>query len=118
MHRIEKRVAAAHLDDRAVIGREGHMEQGRQRIDKWLWFARVLKSRARAARLVMDGHVRLNGQRIIVPSRLVSAGDVLTIALERDVRVLRVVAPGERRGPFREACLLFEDLGAQPAAGI
>jgi ribosome-associated heat shock protein Hsp15 len=81
-----------------------------QRVDKWLWFARVVKSRTLAARLVEDGHVRLNGKRIEVPARSVGPGDVLTIALERQVRVLKVLGPGERRGPFIEARLLYEDM--------
>ena len=91
------------------------MERGRQRLDKWLWFARVVKSRSLAARLIADGHVRVNGQRSTVPARPVNVDDVVTVALERQVRVLRVVAPGERRGPFVEARLLFEDLGEAPA---
>ena len=83
---------------------------GRQRLDKWLWFARVVKSRSLAARLVAEGHVRVNGTRSDNPAKLVRSGDVLTIALERRVRVLRVAAPGLRRGPFEEARTLFAEL--------
>lgn len=82
----------------------------RQRLDKWLWFARVAKTRSLAARLIAEGHVRLNSRRIETPAKAVSPGDVLTIALEREVRVLRVVAPGTRRGGFSEARLLFDEL--------
>ena len=82
----------------------------RQRLDKWLWFARVVKTRTLAARLVTEGHVRINGLRQDTASKQVSPGDVLTISLERHVRVLKVVAAGDRRGPFEEARLLFEDL--------
>jgi ribosome-associated heat shock protein Hsp15 len=82
----------------------------RQRLDKWLWFARVVKTRTLAARLVTDGHIRLNGRRIETPAYPVAAGDVLTIALERQVRILRVVAPGQRRESFPEAKLLFDEL--------
>jgi ribosome-associated heat shock protein Hsp15 len=88
----------------------GGVERGKQRIDKWLWFARVVKSRTGATRLVEDGHVRLNGARITVAAHALKAGDVLTIALDRQVRVLRVVGTGDRRGPFTEAKLLFDDL--------
>jgi ribosome-associated heat shock protein Hsp15 len=63
-----------------------------------------------AARLVAEGHVRLNGKRIEVPARVIGPGDVLTIALERQVRVLKVLGSGERRGPFAQAKLLYEDL--------
>jgi ribosome-associated heat shock protein Hsp15 len=84
----------------------------RQRLDKWLWFARVVKTRALAAKLVTAGHVRLNGAHAAGPDKPVRPGDVLTIALERQVRVLRVVAPGERRGPYEEARRLYDDLTA------
>lgn len=86
----------------------------RQRLDKWLWFARVVKTRSLAARLVIEGHVRLNTRRIEAPAKAVVPGDILTIALERQVRVLKVLAPGTRRGAFSEAQHLFEDLSEVP----
>ena len=86
----------------------------RQRADKWLWFARVVKTRALAAKLVSGGHVRLNGRRMDDPGRGLLVGDVLTIALSRDTRVLKIAAFGARRGPASEARLLYEDLS--PAA--
>jgi ribosome-associated heat shock protein Hsp15 len=70
----------------------------------------VVRACGLAARLVAEGHVRLNARRIETPAKVVGPGDVLTIALERQVRVLKVVAPGARRGGFSEASLLFEDL--------
>ena len=88
----------------------------RQRIDKWLCFARVVKTRTRAAGLVESGFVRVNGIRATSPSKMVITGDVLTIALERHVRVLRVKDTAERRGPFSEACLLFEEIGGASSA--
>jgi ribosome-associated heat shock protein Hsp15 len=87
----------------------------RQRLDKWLWFARMVKTRALAAKLVQAGHVRLNGARASGPDKPVRPGDVLTIALERQVRVLRVESPGERRGPYEEARLLYTDLAPADA---
>jgi ribosome-associated heat shock protein Hsp15 len=84
----------------------------KQRLDKWLWFARVVKTRSLAAKLVIEGHVRVNAQRVETPAKPVGPGDVLTIALENRVAVLRIVGIGTRRGPFSEARLLFEDLGA------
>jgi ribosome-associated heat shock protein Hsp15 len=85
----------------------------RQRIDKWLWHARVVRSRSDAAGLVEAGHVRLNGQRALEPSRLVRAGDVVTLALDRSVRVLRVLrveAFSERRGDAIAGRALYRDL--------
>ena len=88
--------------------------QDKQRLDKWLWFARVLKTRSLAAKLVSEGHVRVNSERCDTPAKAIRPGDVLTIALERQVRVLRVLAGGVRRGPFEEAKTLFEDLSPLP----
>jgi ribosome-associated heat shock protein Hsp15 len=84
-----------------------------QRLDKFLWFARVVKTRSLAAKLIGGGFVRVNGQRVEQPAKLVKPGDVLTIALEHQTRVLRVLAPGTRRGPFEEARLLFEELAPE-----
>jgi ribosome-associated heat shock protein Hsp15 len=86
----------------------------RLRVDKWLWHARVVKSRSLAARLVEEGHVRINGIRADGPAKPVKPGDVLTIALERTVRVLEVVALGARRGPATEAATLYDDRSPEP----
>ncbi len=82
----------------------------RQRIDKWLWHARVVKTRADAASLVASGHVRLNGVRETSPGHGVKPGDVLTVALDRTVRVLKVVGFAERRGDAPSARVLYTDL--------
>jgi ribosome-associated heat shock protein Hsp15 len=82
----------------------------RQRLDKWLWHARVVKARSSAAALIEAGHVRLNGARETAPGHAVKAGDVLTIALDRSVRVLKVLAFSERRGNAAAARVLYEDL--------
>jgi ribosome-associated heat shock protein Hsp15 len=82
----------------------------RQRLDKWLWHARVVKARSHAAALVGAGHVRLNGARETAPGHAVKAGDVLTIALDRGVRVLKVLGFSERRGNAAAARVLYEDL--------
>jgi len=82
----------------------------RQRIDKWLWHARIVRSRSAAASLASAGHVRINGGRIDASSRPVKVGDVLTISLDRYVRVLRVLSFAERRGPASATRGLYEDL--------
>lgn len=83
----------------------------RQRIDKWLFFARVVKSRSLAAKLVQAGRVRINREKAEQASRYVKVGDVLTIMLDRRVLVYRVLAAGLRRGPAEEARQLYEDVG-------
>ena len=75
------------------------MLEGRQRLDKWLWFARFAKTRTLAAKLVAEGAVRVNGIRAEAPAKLVGPGDVLTVAAPHVTAVVRVVSPGERRGP-------------------
>ena len=82
----------------------------RQRLDKWLWHARVVKARSSAAALVEAGHIRINGVRERAPGHGVKAGDVLTIGLDHSVRVLKVVAFAERRGDAAAARVLYEDL--------
>ena len=82
----------------------------RQRLDKWLWHARVVKARTSAAALVEAGHVRINGTREKSPGHAVKRDDVLTISLDRAVRVLRVTGFAERRGSAAEARALFADL--------
>jgi ribosome-associated heat shock protein Hsp15 len=82
----------------------------RQRLDKFLWHARVVKARTSAAELVERGYVRINGVRETSPGHAVKPGDVLTIALDRTVRVLKVVAFSERRGDANAARVLYEEL--------
>jgi ribosome-associated heat shock protein Hsp15 len=90
----------------------------RQRIDKWLWHARVVRTRPDAAGLATSGRVRINGQRIDGAGRPVRPGDVITVALDGRVRVLKVAGFLERRGSADAARRLYEDLdaGAAPAA--
>ena len=82
----------------------------RQRLDKWLWHARVVKARTSAAALVESGHVRVNGALEKSPGHAIKIGDVLTIALDRTVRVLKVIAFNERRGDAASARVLYEEL--------
>ena len=82
----------------------------RQRLDKWLWHARVVKARTSAAALIEAGHVRLNGAREKAPGHSVKIGDVLTIGLDRTVRILKVLGFAERRGDASAARLLYSDL--------
>jgi ribosome-associated heat shock protein Hsp15 len=87
----------------------------RQRIDKWLFFARVVKSRSLAAKLAIGGRVRVNRDKIDQASHSVKIGDVLTVTLDRRILVYKVLGTGVRRGPAEEARLLYEDLSPQPA---
>jgi ribosome-associated heat shock protein Hsp15 len=90
--------------------------EDRQRIDKWLWHARVVRTRSAAAALVTSGHVRLNGQRIDAASRPARAGDVVTVALDRTVRIMKVTGFADRRRDADAARVLYEDLTPRAAA--
>ena len=85
----------------------------RQRLDKWLWHARVVKARSSAAALVSGGQVRINGVRETSPGHAIKTGDVLTVALDRTVRVLKVTGFNERRGDAASARVLYEELGTR-----
>lgn len=87
---------------------------GRQRIDKWLFFARVVKSRSLAAKLAQSGRVRVNRDKTDQASHQLKPGDVLTITLDRQVLVYKVVDCGTRRGPAEEARALYEDMSPPP----
>jgi len=82
----------------------------RQRIDRWLWHARLVRTRGAAAALAGSGYVRVNGARINAPGRMIRAGDVITIALDRGVRVLKVISFVDRRGPAPSAAALYQDV--------
>jgi ribosome-associated heat shock protein Hsp15 len=86
----------------------------RQRIDKWLFFTRMVKSRSLAQSHIQSGHVSINGARCAQPSQMVKVGDRVEITLERRGVVLVVRLPGDRRGPYEEARLLYEDLSPPP----
>ena len=83
-------------------------ELDRQRIDRWLWHARLVRTRGAAAALAGAGYIRINGARIDAPGRMVRAGDVITVALDRRVRVLKVRGFVERRGPAVGVAGLYE----------
>lgn len=96
------------------------------RLDKWLWFARFCKTRTLAARLCGDGHVRIDGTPTRKPNATVRPGQVLTFVQRHQVRVIKILALAERRGPATEAQLLYEDLAPptretklpDPAGGV
>lgn len=84
----------------------------RQRIDKWLWFARLVKTRGLAQRLVAAGSVRVNRHRLTKASQTVAPGDIISVLVHDRIRVVRVEQAGHRRGPAPEARLLYTELGA------
>jgi ribosome-associated heat shock protein Hsp15 len=92
------------------------LRDDRQRIDRWLWHSRLVRTRSLAATLAASGHVRVNGERVTAPARAVRVGDVLTVAFPGAVKVVRVRAFAPRRGQASTARDLYVDLSppAQP----
>ncbi len=80
------------------------------RLDKFLWFARVVKTRSLAQTLAEEGHLRLNGRPIERAHAPVRVGDVLSFAVHGRVRVLAVEALPARRGPAAEARALYREI--------
>jgi len=87
------------------------------RLDKWLWQARFFKTRTLAARVVAQGRVRRNAERVVKPALAVGPGDTLTFPQGSRIRVVRIRGLGARRGPAAEAETLYEDL-APPGSGV
>jgi len=86
------------------------MAESRQRLDKWLFFSRAVKSRTLAQKLIESGAVRVNSERTLSTDHRVGAGDVLTMTVHTRLLVWKILDPGQRRGPAPEAALLYEDL--------
>lgn len=82
----------------------------RQRLDRWLVFARAVKSRSLAQKLIEAGAVRVNSDKTLHVDHPVAPGDVLTMSLQSRLLVWKILDPGTRRGPPEEARSLYEDL--------
>jgi ribosome-associated heat shock protein Hsp15 len=88
--------------------------RGRQRLDKWLFFSRAVKSRTLAQKFVESGALRVNSERTLASDRKVGPGDVLTMMLGTRLLVWRILNEGTRRGPATEGATLYEDLSPPP----
>jgi ribosome-associated heat shock protein Hsp15 len=104
--------AAAHLKGNATQASTPATEG--QRLDQWLWFARITKSRTLAQALIERGKVRVNRVKVDRARHWLKAGDALTLTLGPHVRVLTVIGFGKRRGPATEAQALYEELTPAP----
>ncbi len=82
----------------------------KERLDRFLFFSRAVKSRTLAQKLIEAGAVRVNSERTARTDHRVGAGDVLTMSLHERILVWRILDPGTRRGPASEAQGLYEDI--------
>ena len=85
------------------------------RIDRFLYFIRLMKSRTLAQSVIGAGYVRIDGKRIEKPSEEVREGSIIALPLHEQVRVLRVLRLPQRRGPATEARACYEELGIDAA---
>jgi ribosome-associated heat shock protein Hsp15 len=86
------------------------MADGSLRIDKFLWFARLAKTRSIAQTIACEGHLRIDGRRIDRAHVPVRCGDVLSFPLHGHVRIIRIEALPARRGPAEKAQACYTDL--------
>ena len=80
------------------------------RLDKWLWHARFVKTRSLVTKLCQSARIRINDGAVVKPHHPVKPGDVLTFPLGPNIRVVKIIGLGTRRGPAPEARELYEDL--------
>ena len=80
------------------------------RLDKWLWYGRFFKTRSAATKAISGGRFRLDGVVMNKPHRQALCGQVLTFIQGNRIRVIKIMALGNRRGPANEASLLYKDL--------
>ena len=90
------------------------MTDERLRLDKWLWHARMCKTRAQAAALCNAGSLHLNGQAVYKPAQTVKVSDIVTIPRGSALVTLELLGLGTRRGPFAEASALYRVLREEP----
>jgi ribosome-associated heat shock protein Hsp15 len=81
------------------------------RIDRFLFFIRLVRSRTLAQALIETGHARIDGKRVEKPSEDVRVGSIIALPLHDKVRILRVLNLPKRRGPAPEAQACYEELG-------
>jgi len=95
-----------------VKGDGASAEVSGRRLDQWLWFARLVKSRSRAARLCLAGSVRVNQITLKKANQMVRIGDTIAVTQGAFCRTVRVLGLGARRGPPAEARRLYEEMSA------
>jgi ribosome-associated heat shock protein Hsp15 len=95
-----------------VSGHYAVLSETSRRLDQWLWFARLAKTRSLAARLCAAGAITLNGLAVKKPNRIIRVGDIVVAPQGPYRRTLRVVALGQRRGPAVEARQLYDEVAA------
>ncbi len=86
------------------------LEKKTLRLDIYLYYIRIFKSRSIATRFVLTNRLRISGQVTQKPHKMISIGDVLTITINDNIKVLKVLDIPNRRGPYSEALNFYEEI--------
>tara|TARA_B100000575_G_C22632590_1_gene390920 strand:+ start:108 stop:503 length:396 start_codon:yes stop_codon:yes gene_type:complete len=86
------------------------LEKKTLRLDVYLYYTRIFKSRSIATKFVLTNRLRISGQVTQKPHRMISIGDVLTMTINDNVKILKVLDIPNRRGPYSEALNFYEDI--------
>ena len=86
------------------------LEKKTLRLDIYLYYIRIFKSRSIATKFVLTNRLRISGQVTQKPHKMISIGDVLTITINDNIKVLKVLDIPNRRGPYSESLNFYEDI--------
>jgi len=86
------------------------LEKNTLRLDTYLYYIRIFKSRSIATKFVLTNRLRISGQVTQKPHKMISIGDVLTMTIKDNIKILKVLDIPNRRGPYSEALNFYEDI--------
>ena len=86
------------------------LEKKTLRLDTYLYYIRIFKSRSIATKFVLTNRLRISGQVTQKPHKMISIGDVLTMTIKDNIKILKVLDIPNRRGPYSEALNFYEDI--------
>ena len=87
-----------------------NLEKNTLRLDIYLYYIRIFKSRSIATKFVLTNRLRISGQVTQKPHKMISVGDVLTMTINDNIKILKVLDIPSRRGPYPESLNFYEDI--------
>ena len=86
------------------------LEKKTIRLDIYLYYIRLFKSRSIATKFILTNRLRISGQVTQKPHKMISVGDVLTMTINDNIKILKVLDIPTRRGPYPESLNFYEDI--------
>ena len=86
------------------------LEKNTLRLDVYLYYIRIFKSRSLATKYILSNRLRISGQVTQKPHKMISIGDVLSMAIRGNVKILKILDIPNRRGPYSESLNFYEDI--------